>query len=105
MTTLGLGLLISTISRTQQQAMMTAIFFFMVPMIFFSGFVFPIENMPKIIQLVSYLQPLRYYFIIVRGLFLKGVGMSILWPQATVLLVFGSIILSLSILRFHKRLG
>lgn len=105
MTTLGLGLLISTISRTQQQAMMTAIFFFMVPMIFFSGFVFPIENMPKIIQLVSYLQPLRYYFIIVRGLFLKGVGMSILWPQASVLLVFGSIILSLSILRFHKRLG
>ncbi len=105
MTTLGLGLLISTISRTQQQAMMTAIFFFMVPMIFFSGFVFPIENMPKIIQLVSFLQPLRYYFVIVRGLFLKGVGMNILWPQALVLLVFGSIILSLSILRFHKRLG
>ncbi|MFZ1979320.1 MAG: ABC transporter permease, partial [Bacteroidota bacterium] len=69
MTTLGLGLFISTISRTQQQAMMTAIFFFMLPMIFFSGFVFPIENMPPVIQAVSYLIPLRYYFVIVRGLF------------------------------------
>jgi len=80
MTTLGLGLFISTISRTQQQAMMTAIFFFMLPMMFFAGFVFPIENMPTIIQYVSYLIPLRYYFIIVRGLFLKGVGIQILWP-------------------------
>jgi len=68
MTTLGLGLFISTISRTQQQAMMTAIFFFMLPMIFFSGFVFPIENMPPVIQGISYLIPLRYYFVIVRGL-------------------------------------
>ena len=105
MTTLGLGLFISTISRTQQQAMMTAIFFFMMPMIFFSGFVFPIENMPTIIQYISYFIPLRYYFVIVRGLFLKGVGMSILWPQAAALLIFGSVILSLSVMRFQKKLG
>ena len=105
MTTLGLGLFISTISRTQQQAMMTAIFFFMMPMVFFSGFVFPIENMPAIIQYVSYLLPLRYYFVIVRGLFLKGVGMNILWTQALALLIFGSVILSLSVMRFQKRLG
>jgi len=105
MTTLGLGLFISTISRTQQQAMMTAIFFFMMPMVFFSGFVFPIENMPSIIQYVSYLMPLRYYFVIVRGLFLKGVGMDILWTQALALLVFGGAILSLSVMRFQKRLG
>ena len=105
MTTLGLGLFISTISRTQQQAMMTAIFFFMLPMMFFGGFVFPIENMPIIIQYVSYIIPVRYYFIIVRGLFLKGVGMSILWPQALALLIFGSIILSMSVMRFQKRLG
>jgi ABC-2 type transport system permease protein len=105
MTTLGLGLFISTISRTQQQAMMTAIFFFMMPMVFFSGFVFPIENMPTIIQYISYLIPLRYYFVIVRGLFLKGVGMSILWTQALALLIFGSVILSLSVMRFQKRLG
>jgi ABC-2 type transport system permease protein len=105
MTTLGLGLFISTISRTQQQAMMTAIFFFMLPMMFFGGFVFPIENMPAIIQYVSYLIPLRYYFVIVRGLFLKGVGMNILWTQALALFLFGSVILSLSVIRFQKRLG
>ncbi len=105
MTTLGLGLFISTISRTQQQAMMTAIFFFMLPMMFFGGFVFPIENMPAIIQYISYIIPLRYYFVIVRGLFLKGVGINILWPQATALVLFGSIILSLSVIRFQKRLG
>jgi ABC-2 type transport system permease protein len=104
MTTLGLGLFISTISRTQQQAMMTAIFFFMLPMMFFGGFVFPIENMPTIIQYVSYVIPLRYYFIIVRGLFLKGVGLDILWPQALALFIFGSVILSMSVLRFQKRL-
>jgi len=105
MTTLGLGLFISTISRTQQQAMMTAIFFFMLPMMFFSGFVFPIENMPTIIQYVSYVIPLRYYFVIVRGLFLKGVGLDILWPQVLALLVFGSAILGLSVMRFQKKLG
>jgi ABC-2 type transport system permease protein len=105
MTTLGLGLFISTISRTQQQAMMTAIFFFMLPMIFFSGFVFPIENMPPVIQAVSYLIPLRYYFVIVRGLFLKGVGLDVLWTQAAALLALGTAILSLSILRFQKRIG
>jgi ABC-2 type transport system permease protein len=85
--------------------MMTAIFFFMLPMMFFGGFVFPIENMPIIIQYVSYIIPVRYYFVIVRGLFLKGVGMSILWPQALALLIFGSIILSMSVMRFQKRLG
>ena len=105
MTTLGLGLFISTISRTQQQAMMTAIFFFMLPMMFFSGFVFPIENMPSIIQYISFIIPLRYYFVIVRGLFLKGVGMNILWPQALALLIFGGVILSMSVMRFQKKLG
>jgi len=105
MTTLGLGLFISTISRTQQQAMMTAIFFFMMPMMFFSGFVFPIESMPPIIQYISYLVPLRYYFVIVRGLFLKGIGMSTLWSQALALLIFGSVILGMSVMRFQKKLG
>ncbi len=105
MTTLGLGLFISTISRTQQQAMMTAIFFFMLPMIFFSGFVFPIENMPPVIQAVSYLIPLRYYFVIVRGLFLKGIGLDVLWTQAAALLALGTLILSMSVLRFQKRIS
>ena len=105
MTTLGLGLFVSTISHTQQQAMMTAIFFIILPMIFFSGFVFPLENMPKIIQYVSYFIPLRYFFVIVRGIFLKGVGLDVLLPQGIALLIFGVFILSMSIIRFHKRLG
>ena len=95
----------STISRTQQQAMLTAIFFFMLPMIFFSGFVFPIQNMPVIIQYITYIIPLRYFFVIIRGLFLKGVGIETLWPQAVALFIFGIVILSMSVLRFRKRLG
>ena len=82
LTTLGLGLFISTISNTQQQAMMTSTFFFMTPMMYLSGFVFPIENMPAWIQPLTYLIPLRYFVIILRGIFLKGVGLETLWPQA-----------------------
>jgi ABC-2 type transport system permease protein len=105
LTTLGLGLFVSTISHTQQQAMMTAQFFVFFPMIFLSGFTFPIENMPKVIQVITYIIPLRYFLEIIRGLFLKGVGIETLWPQALALLVFGVTILSLSVLRFQKRLG
>ena len=74
-------------------------------MIFFSGFVFPIENMPPVIQAVSYLIPLRYYFVIVRGLFLKGIGLDVLWTQAAALLSLGTLILSMSVLRFQKRIS
>ena len=105
MTTLGIGLFVSTVSRTQQQAMMTAMFFVMMPMNFLSGFVFPIENMPKIIQGVSLFLPLRYFFEIIRGIFLRGVGMDVLWPQALSLLTFAVVILSLSALRFRKKLA
>ena len=104
LSTLGLGLLISTLSSNQQQAMMTSTFFVMTPMIVLSGFVFPIENMPRIIQYFTYLMPLRYFFVIVRGLFLKGSGLAELWPQALILLGFGVAILGLSALRFRKRL-
>jgi len=104
LTTLGLGLLISTLSRNQQQAMVTAFFFFMVPMIFLSGFIFPIENMPPAIQYLTYLLPLRYYFSIVRGLFLKGVGLAELWDEALILLGFGVVIFLASAFRFRKRL-
>lgn len=104
LTTLGLGLFISTISATQQQAMMTAMFFVMMPMMFLSGFVFPIENMPRAVQWFTYLLPLRYYFTIIRGVFLRGVGMDVLWPQALGLLVFGTGVLTVSVARFQKRL-
>jgi ABC-2 type transport system permease protein len=104
MTTLGLGLFVSTISATQQQAMMTASFFFLIPMVFLSGFVFPIENMPAVIQPVTYLIPLRYFLVILRGIFLKGVGLEILWPDALALFGWGVGILVLATLRSSKRL-
>jgi ABC-2 type transport system permease protein len=103
LTTLGLGLFISTISATQQQAMMTTIFFFLTPMIYLSGFVFPIENMPAFIQPLTYVIPLRYFLIIVRSIFLKGVGLETLWPQALALTVWGIAILTLAIARSTKR--
>lgn len=101
--TLVLGLFISTISDTQQQAMMTATFFFLTPMIYLSGFIFPIENMPRAIQLFTYLIPLRYFLVIVRGIFLKGVGLDLLWPQALALAAWGSVVLSLAVSRSRKR--
>jgi ABC-2 type transport system permease protein len=84
---------------------MTSVFFVMFPMNFLSGFVFPIENMPRAIQAVTYLLPLRYFFVIIRGLFLKGVGMAELWDEALLLFACGVVILGMSVLRFQKRLG
>jgi ABC-2 type transport system permease protein len=101
--TLGLGLLVSTISSTQQQAMMTATFFFLVPMIYLSGFIFPIENMPRVIQVITTIVPLKYFLIIVRGIFLKGVGWSILWPEFAALALWGVTVLALAAVRSHKR--
>jgi ABC-2 type transport system permease protein len=103
MTTLGAGLFLSTISHTQQQAMMSS-FFFSMPAFMMSGFAFPIRNMPTVVQYLTYLNPLRYFVEIVRGLFLKGVGISVLWPQMTCLAVYGVAILGLSAFRFHKTL-
>lgn len=105
LSTLGLGLFISTISSTQQQASMTATFFFLTPMIYLSGFTFPIENMPDWIQYVTYLIPLRYFLVIVRGIFLKGVGIEILWPQMAALLTCGLVLITLATLRSSKRLA
>ncbi len=101
--TLGVGLFVSTISRTQQQAMLTSLFFIL-PQIMLSGFVFPIENMPKLFQAVTTVVPLRYFFVIIRGIMLKGAGWRHLWPQAAALLVLGTLILTLSVARFQKKL-
>jgi ABC-2 type transport system permease protein len=102
LTTLGLGLFVSTIARSQQQAMLIAQFFFFMPFMFLSGFVVPIANMPHIIQTMTYLIPLRYFLEIVRALFLKGAGFRELWPQALALAGFGITILTLSTMRFRK---
>jgi len=91
------------VSRTQQQAMMTS-FFIMLPSMLLSGFMFPIENMPRVVQWITYAIPLRYFIVIVRGIFLKGSGPEVWWPQALALAGFGVAILALSALRFSKRL-
>lgn len=103
MSTLGLGLFISTISATQQQAMMTT-FFFILPFFMLSGFVFPIENMPIVVQWLTYLNPLRYFLVIIRGIFLKGVGLNILFPQYLALTALGAIVFTGAVKRFRKRL-
>ncbi|MGO9775137.1 MAG: ABC transporter permease [Terracidiphilus sp.] len=100
---LGVGLLISTVSATQQQAMVTS-FFFIMPAITFSGFGFPISTMPHWMQLFSYVIPLRYFLIVIRGAYLKGVGMDILWPQMAAMAGLGIALLTAAILRFHKAL-
>jgi len=103
LTTLSMGLLISTISRTQQQAMMTA-FFFIIPAMLLSGIFSPIENMPRIIQHITLLNPLRYFSTAIRGILLKGNGISVLWPQVLALFVFGIAASVYSSLRFKKYL-
>jgi len=102
--TLGLGLLASTIVRTQQQAMMASTFLLMLPQIYLSGLIFPIENMPRPIQMATFGIPLRYYAVIVRGVFLKGTGWEALWPQAAALTAYGVAVLALASLRFRKSL-
>ena len=103
MTSLGAGLFLSTISHTQQQAMMGS-FFFSTPAFMLSGFAFPIRNMPLPVQYLTYLNPIRYFIEIVRGIFLKGAGVSVLWPQMVALTVYGITVLSLSAARFQKKL-
>ena len=104
MTTIGIGLIISTLSETQQQAMMST-FFFYLPAVLLSGFMFPIANMPEVVQAVTYLNPLRYFLVIIRGIFLKGVGVAILWPQIMALLILGILVLTLAVKKFRKNLA
>jgi ABC-2 type transport system permease protein len=101
LTNLGAGLLISTISKTQQQANMATFLLFQ-PFSMLSGFSFPIRSMPEAVQWFTYLNPMRYFLEIVRGIFLKGSGFDTLWPNMLALGVFGVTILSISVMRFHK---
>jgi ABC-2 type transport system permease protein len=103
LTSLGVGLFISTISQTQQQAIMSA-FLFATPTFMLSGFAFPIRNMPVFIQYLTYVDPLRYFLEIVRGIFLKGAGLATLWPQLSILAFYGTAIMLLSALSFRKKL-
>lgn len=100
---LGVGLLISTVSSTQQQAMVTS-FFFIMPAITFSGFGFPISTMPVWLQNLTYMDPLRYFLVVLRGTYLKGIGLDMLWPQMVAMGGLGVLLLAISVFRFHKAL-
>ncbi|MCK9409217.1 MAG: ABC transporter permease [Bacteriovoracaceae bacterium] len=104
LSSLGLGLFVSTTTKTQQQAMMVGLFFVLLPMMYLSGFVFPVENMPPILQWIAALIPMKYYLIIIRSIILKGVGLSELWFEALILLVMGVAILTASVLRFREKI-
>jgi ABC-2 type transport system permease protein len=103
LSTLGIGLLISTVSHTQQQAMMTN-FFFIVPFFMLSGFVFPIANMPAFVQWLTHANPLSHFLVIIRGVFLKGVGFAVLWPQFLELALLGGLVFAAAVGRFRKRI-
>ncbi len=104
LTTLGLGIFVSTVSKNQHEATMTSFFFFM-PSILLSGMMYPIENMPKVVQYLTLFIPLRYAIEAVRGIFLKGIGIEYLWPQMLILAIFGIGIIALSAMRFSKKMG
>lgn len=103
MSSLGIGLFASTVANTQQEAMLT-VMMFNLPMIFLSGFFFPIQAMPQVLQIVSAVIPLRYYLIVIRSLLLKGVGFAALQTEIISLAIFGLVIMTLASLRFRKRL-
>lgn len=103
LSSLGIGLLASTIANTQQEAMLT-VWMLLLPSIFLAGFFFPIEAMPRALQLISYLMPLRYYLVILRSLLIKGVGFTALREEVLALAIFGLVIMSIAALRFRKRL-
>jgi ABC-2 type transport system permease protein len=103
LTTLGIGIFISTIARSQQEAMFLS-FFTLMPSIFLAGFFFPLEAMPQVLQLISYVIPLRYMLIIIRGIVLKGVGLRILAGEVIAIAIFGVFIFSIAARRFRKRL-
>lgn len=101
---LGVGLLISTVSRTQQQAFLTS-FLFLMPAMLLSGFLFPVESMPLVFRWIAQINPLTHFLVIVRGIFLKGIGLEVLWPRAAALLALGVVLLSVAAARFRKRAG
>ncbi len=103
MSSLGIGLFASTVANTQQEAMLT-VMMFNLPMIFLSGFFFPIQAMPKFLQLVSYAIPLRYYLVVIRALMIKGVGFAAIQSEIISLTIFGVVIMGAAAMRFRKRL-
>lgn len=104
LTTLGLGLLISTVSQNQQQAMQLAMFA-MFPQILLSGLIFPLDSMPRVIRLIAYLLPFTHFVPIAQGMFIKGQGLDLLWPRAVVLAAYAVVVVGLATVRFRKRIA
>ena len=102
---LGLGLLISARSKSQQSAIMLAFLTTMIPGLILSGFMFPIASMPKPVQILTYVIPAKYFLVIVRGIFLKGVGIRALWPEALPMTAVGLVLFIASIRSFKKQMG
>ncbi|MEW5986132.1 MAG: ABC transporter permease [Chloroflexota bacterium] len=102
-TALGMGIFISTLAQTQQEAMLLT-WFTLLPTIFLSGFFFPLAAMPRVLQWISYAIPLRYFLIVVRGIILKGAGLEALQPEVIALTIFGVVVMTAAALRFRKRL-
>jgi ABC-2 type transport system permease protein len=102
---LGIGLFISAATRSVQVAFQLATLATMLPALLLSGFFYPIENMPPILQAITYLVPARYFLVVIRGIFLKGVGLAVLWKELLFLTVFAVFILMASAAKFHKQLG
>jgi ABC-2 type transport system permease protein len=102
LTTLGIGLFVSASSHTQQQAMFMS-WFFMIFIFLMSGFMFPVENMPRFAQYLTYLNPMRYFILVVREIFIKGATLRYLYQQGLALVVFGGVIFTIAVLRFQSR--
>ena len=100
---LGLGLLISTVADTQQVAFMLAVILTMLPTFLLSGFVFPIRNMPIVIQAITYLIPARYFLVVLRSIILKGVGIGAIYTDVFFLIAFAVIVISVSAARMKKQ--
>jgi ABC-2 type transport system permease protein len=99
---LGLGLFVSTLADTQQVAFQIALLMSYLPTLMLSGFIFPIATMPAVLQFVTYLVPARYFLVVLRGIVLKGVGVSVVWPELVALALFATAILSLASLRLRR---
>ena len=102
--TLSWGLFVSVISKSQLQASQIAVLSAFLPSFLLSGFIYPIENMPIALQIITYIVPARYFVEILKGLFLQGVGLTVLWPQVAALVIYAIVILNLARKRFRKRI-
>jgi ABC-2 type transport system permease protein len=101
---IGIGIMLATIARSQQQAQLIS-FFVTLPVIQFGGAISPLESLPPVLQYLSLLNPLNHYVVILRGLLLKGVGLDVLWPNALALLIFATVLLTISINKFRTQLS